>query len=244
VRRAIGVNGDVAQDWVDRGGGGFGWLGLQGGDEVGVCEPGIDGDGDGDGDGVDWYGARARCSDGVDGDVAGDGVDGCGVHGHGTDGDGGRVDGGGARVRRAIGVDGGVTGDRIDGGGCGCGGVAGHGGTEAVRLVDLCCPVEPRGFVQPRVGSCAGCGMWGRVLYLALGRSCTPPFSCVHLLSPWLSFVHSPLLLYSPSPFLSLHCSSLVVLLLGRRYGVVWVRGSGSGGCGSRFVLRLGRNCG
>jgi hypothetical protein len=179
-----------------------------------------DGDGVGDGDGVDW----------------------CGVHGHGTDGDGGRVDGGGTRVRCAIGVDGGITGGGTDGGRCG--GVAGHGGTEAQGLIDLCRPVGPRGLVRPRVGSCAGCGMWGGVLYLALGRSCRPPFSCVHLLSPWLSFVHSPLLLYSPSPFLSLHCSSLVVLLLGRRYGVVWVRGSGSGGCGSRFVLRLGRNCG
>jgi hypothetical protein len=223
ARCADGVDDRVARDWVDG---------------SGVCEPGIDGDGDG----VDWCGVRARCSDGVNGYVAGGGVNGCGVRGHGTDGDGGRVDGGGAHVRRAIGVDGGVTGGGIDG--CGCGGVAGHGRTEAMRLVDLHCPVEPRGFMQPRVGSCAGCGMWGGVLYLALGRSCVPLFSCVHLLSPWLSFVHSPLLLYSPSPFLSLHCSSLVVLLLGRRYSVVWVRGSGSGGCGSRFVLQLGWNCG
>jgi hypothetical protein len=116
-------------------GAGFGWLGLQGGDGVGVCKPGIDRDGDG----VRGCSARAHCLDGVNDCVAKDGFDRGGVHGHRTDG--GRFDGGSARVHCVIGVDSRVTGGRINGGECG--GVAGHSGAEAVCLVNLCCPVKP-----------------------------------------------------------------------------------------------------
>jgi hypothetical protein len=215
-----------------------------------------------DGVGVNKYGSGARCADRVDGDWVGrgglrgygTGWDGVGVSWRGANGvgggNGGGIDGdgvGGHRVheRGANGVYGDVAGGWVDwsGGGIGWFGLQGvvGDGAEAVRLVDLCCPVEPHGFVRLRVGSYAGCGRWGGVLYLAPGRSCLPSFSCVHLPSRWLAFPRSLLLLYSPSPFLSLHCSYPVVLLLGRRYGVVWVRGSGSGsrGCGL-LDLRLG----
>jgi len=94
-------------------------------------------------DGVSGHGSCVCCADGVD-EGNGGGIDVDGVGGH--------------RVYKcgAYGVYRHVTGVGVDGRGCSA--VAESNRAEAECLVDLCCPVEPRGFVQPRVKREVGCG--------------------------------------------------------------------------------------
>jgi hypothetical protein len=164
---AIGVNGNITRDWVDRGGGGFGWLGLQGGDRVGVCEPGIDRDGDGDG----GHGIHRRGANGVGGGDGGS-IDRDGVSGHslrrhgGTRVNGrnrGRIDRDGVSGhcvcgRGANGVNCGIIGDGVDGYG-----VHGHGAGGDGDGVDGCgvcvhCSIRVNGRVTGSGIDGGGCG--------------------------------------------------------------------------------------
>jgi hypothetical protein len=135
---------------------------------------------------VNGHGAREHGANGL----AGDGINGDGTHTRCVIGVGGH------RVRECgvNGVDGDVTGDEVDGDGVMLQGVV-RDGAEAHGLVDLRCPVGPCGLVRPCVGSGAGCGRWGRVLYLTLGHSYPLLLSCIYLL-----FSHSFLLSPQPAP--------------------------------------------
>ena len=127
---------------------------------------------------VDWVGRGGLCGYGT-------GWDRVGVSWRGANGVGGGSRGG----INGDGVDGDIAGGEVDGDGIMLRGVV-HDGAEAHGLVDLCRPVGPCGLVRPCVGSGAGCGRWGGVLYLALGRSYPLLLSCIHSLSPYLSFTH------------------------------------------------------
>ena len=119
VRCADGVDGSIAWDWVDGGGGGFSSCAIR----VGGCMA------DRDGVGVNGGGASARCAGGVDYRVARDWVHGSGVCEPGIDGDGDGVGGGGARVCCAVGIDDDdVAGDWVDWSGGGFGWLRLQGG--------------------------------------------------------------------------------------------------------------------
>ena len=192
---ADGVDGDVTRDWVDRGVGRFGWLGLQGGDGVGVCVPGIDRDGDGDGVNRDWL---SRCSTGEH--------HGCHVAGVGVKWDG-------AATCLCGAVD-----------GCDSGVTVGYNRTEDEGVIDVPCPVEPLQFVYSHVERSMVCGCCGEVSYLIALGLLDPGillFCCIHLALLYLSFTPFILLLYSLSLLLSPHSQFVVVLLLDLRYGAV-----------------------
>jgi hypothetical protein len=228
--RGHGTDG-VDGDWISRGGlRGYG-TGWDGDGVSGRSAHGVDGGNGGgiDGDGIGGHRVREHGVDGVDGDVTWDWVG--GGNGGGIDGDG--VGGHRVHERGANGVYSDIAGGWVDwsGGGIGWFGLQGvvGDGAEAVRLIDLCCPVEPHGFVRLRVGSYAGCGRWGGVSYLALGDFCPLLFSCIYLLFSH-SFLLSPL-------FFSPHSQLLLVLSYSRRHGVTQVCGCGRGG---QVDLRLG----